>query len=197
MNGFDESTGMRRGSDPGLNTTVALIVVLAAAFAAVCHVKDGNIVHSMAQAQANSVDAWTYYQAKSTRQNIAEAALEQLTAQRDTTANLSPETRAVFDKKIAEQTLRAKQFDAEKNEIKKSADGYQKEHDRLKYRDEQFDAAEACLMTCLALLGVTGLMQKRWLLAVGVFFAVIGMLLGLGGFLGYGFHPNLLVRILG
>src|SRR5512135_3655709 len=112
MNGFDDATGgLRRGSDASLHTTIALIVALAATFTAVCHVKDGNIVHSMAQAQAYSVDAWTDYQARSTKQNIAEAAVEQITAQRDGTPNLTPEARSLFDNRIAEQTATVKQLD--------------------------------------------------------------------------------------
>jgi hypothetical protein len=199
MNGLDEQTfePPRRESDAGLHTTVAVIVALAATFTAVCNVKDGNIVQAMSQAQSNGVDAWSYYQAKSTKQNIAEATVDQIIVQRDATPNLLPETRATFERKIAEHTAKAKQYESEKNEIKKAAEGYQKEYDRLNYRDDQFDAAEACLTLCMALLGVTALTQKRWLLVVGVFFAVIGVMLGLGGFLGYKFHPAMLAKILG
>ena len=39
---------------------------------AIDNVKDGNIGQAMAQAQAKSVDAWSYYQAKGVKQNLAE-----------------------------------------------------------------------------------------------------------------------------
>jgi hypothetical protein len=199
MNEFDEGTGggAPRGGDASLNVTAAVIVVCAVAFGVVCAVKDGNIARSMEQAQANSVDAWVYYQAKSTRQNIAEATVDHLTVQRDVTPSLSPETRGLLDRRIAEQAARAKQYDSEKGDIKQKAEGYQKDYDRLRYRDDQLDAAEVCLTVCVALLGVTSLVQKRWLLALGVFFAVIGVMLGLGGFLGYKFHPEMLAKLLG
>jgi hypothetical protein len=199
MNGLDEQTFEQpaRSVDSSLHTTVALIVALVATFTAVCNVKDGNIVQAMAQAQANSIDTWSYYQAKSTKQNIAEATVDQIAVQRDTIPNLSAEARALFDKKIAEHSAKAKLYESEKAEIKKTAQGYQREYDRLNYRDDQFDAAEACLTLCMALLGITALTQKRWLLIVGVFFAVIGVMLGLGGFLGYKFHPAMLAKILG
>jgi len=61
----------------GLNTTIAILVAVAASFVALCNVKDGNIVQAMAQAQANSVDAWSYYQAKSTKQHIAEGMIDE------------------------------------------------------------------------------------------------------------------------
>jgi hypothetical protein len=199
MNGFDEAMGggAPRGSDASLNVTAAVIVVCAVAFGVVCAVKDGNIARSMDQAEANSVDAWVYYQAKSTRQNIAEATVDHLTVQRDVTPSLSPEARGLLDRRIAEHAAKAKLYDSEKNDIKQKAEGYQREYDRLRYRDDQLDAAEVCLTVCVALLGVTSLVQKRWLLALGVFFAVIGVMLGLGGFLGYKFHPEMLARLLG
>ena len=83
----EDAVEQARGS--GLNTAVALLVTLTAAFVALCNVKDGNIVQAMAQAQANSVDAWSYYQAKSTKQNFAEGMVDQISLQRDTTPGIS------------------------------------------------------------------------------------------------------------
>src|SRR5882672_4760442 len=85
-----------------LNSAVALLVTLAGAFVVLCNVKDGNIVQAMAQAQANSVDAWSYYQAKSTKQHIAEGMVDQLTIQKDTAGGLTPEARVLLDQKIVE-----------------------------------------------------------------------------------------------
>src|SRR5690349_22096386 len=44
----------------------------------------------------------SYYQSKSTKQNLAEGIVDQLTIQRETAPNLTPEARALLDKKIAE-----------------------------------------------------------------------------------------------
>jgi hypothetical protein len=55
-----------------INARVALFVAITATFMALCNVKDGNIVQAMSQAQAHSIDAWSYFQAKSTKQAIAE-----------------------------------------------------------------------------------------------------------------------------
>src|SRR5215467_11638772 len=99
------------GSSPGdgsgskrfnLNALVAISVAITATFTALCNVKDGNIVQAMQQAQANGVDAWAYYQAKGTKLNIAESALDGLRIQRDVATTLTPEARAVLDRKIAE-----------------------------------------------------------------------------------------------
>ena len=59
-----------------INARVALFVAITATFMALCNVKDGNIVQAMSQAQAHSIDAWSYFQAKSTKQAIAESSLK-------------------------------------------------------------------------------------------------------------------------
>jgi hypothetical protein len=179
-----------------LNSAVALSVAISAAFVALCNVKDGNIVQAMAQAQANSVDAWSYYQAKSTKEHIAEGLIDQITIQRDTAPNLSADARNLFDRKIADYTAKAKQYDAEKEKIKQSAEGFQHDYDQLNFRDDQFDMAEASLSLSIALMGVTALTQKRWLLVVGIIFAAFGVLLGVSGFMGYNIHPGFIAKLL-
>ncbi|HEY3594126.1 MAG TPA: DUF4337 domain-containing protein, partial [Polyangiaceae bacterium] len=162
----------------------------------ICNVKDGNIVQGMQQAQANAVDAWSYYQAKSTKLHFAEGMIDQINIERDTFPGLTDESRAKLDKKIVEYTEQTKQFERDKERIKESAEGFQKEYDRLNFRDDQFDMSEASFSVSLALFGVTALTQKRWLLVVAVVFAVFGTLLGVSGFLGYNLHPSFLVKLL-
>lgn len=187
-----------KGKESQLNTAVAVLVSVSATFMALCNVKDGNIVQAMAQAQANSVDAWAYFQSKSTKQNIAESMIDQLTVQRDVGgASLSAEARAVLDKKIADYQAKAKQYDVEKNDIRKQAEGYQKQYEDLNVHDDQFDAAEAGLSIGIALFGVTALTQKRWLLIVAGVFAAFGILIGMAGFLGKNLHPDFLAKLLG
>ena len=185
------------GHRSSINTIVALSVAISASFVALCNVKDGNIVQAMAQAQANSVDAWSFYQAKSTKQHIAEGMVDQITIQRDTMPGLSPDARGLLDRKIGEYTGKAKQYDSEKVKIKESAEGFQHDYDKLNFRDDQFDMAEASLSLSIALMGVTALSQKRWLLVVAGIFAVFGLALGVSGFMGYNIHPSFLAKLLG
>ena len=180
----------------GLNTIIALLVSISATFLALCNIKDGNIVQAMAQAQANSVDAWSYYQAKSTKQHFAEGMVDQIEIERDALPGLTAETRARLDQKIAEYTDKAKLYEKEKETIKESAEGFQKEYDRLNFHDDQFDMAEATLSMAIALFGVTALTKKRWLLMVGAAFALFGVTLGFSGFLGYNLHPAYLAKLL-
>jgi hypothetical protein len=160
-------------------------------------VKDGNIVQAMSQAQSHAVDAWTYYQAKGTKENLAQASAESLAVARDTTRDLAPDGRATYDKKIAEYTARAALYGDEKQKIKRDADNFEHEYDRLNVHDDQFDAAEACLTVCIALFSVTALTRKRWLLGLGLGIMTFGFVFGVSGFLGLGLHPDFLSRLLG
>src|SRR5437016_13023 len=125
------SDAVEKGRESRLNSVVAVMVTVTASFMALCNVKDGNVVQAMAQAQANGVDAWAYYQSKSTKQHLAESMVDQLSIQRDVTGNLSPEGRALVDRKIAEYAAKARLYDTEKAEIKRTAEGFQKQYDAL------------------------------------------------------------------
>ena len=88
-------------------------------------------------------------------------------------------------------------YEREKGEIKQSAEGFQKEYERLNVRDDQFDMAEALTSVAIALLGITALTRKRRLLYVGWTFAGFGIVLGIAGFAGLNLHPDFLARLLG
>jgi uncharacterized protein DUF4337 len=184
--------------ESNLNSLVAVSVAVVATFIALCNVKDGNIVQAMQQAQANGVDEWAYFQAKGTKLNIAESARDALTLQRETVGtSLSPEARALVDKKLADYDAKIRLYEQEKAEIKAKAAGFQQEYDRLNTHDDQFDMAEALASVAIALLGITALTRKRRLLYVAWTFAALGVVLGIAGFAGLGLHPDFLARWLG
>lgn len=170
-----------------INSRVALFVAITATFMALCNVKDGNIVQSMSQAQAHSIDAWSYFQAKSTKQSIAENTLEILKVQ-NTAAN---------NDLIAKYESQIKRYEKEKAEIKAQAEGYQKEYDDINLFDDQFDMTEALLTISIAMLGITSLTQKKWLLYFSTAVSGMGIILGLAAFLKISLHSDLVSRILG
>ena len=185
---------VERAADSRLNSAIALLVSIAATFMALCNVKDGNIVQAMAQAQANAVDQWSYYQAKGMKENLAEATLDQLTLQRELVAD--PRHAALIDQKIASYRAQARKYADEKTAIRKQAEDYQKQYDALNVHDDQFDMSEACLSVTLALFGVTALTKKRSLFIVASVFMFFGILLGLAGFFGWSLHPDFLAKFL-
>ncbi|HET6279793.1 MAG TPA: DUF4337 domain-containing protein [Polyangia bacterium] len=185
------------GRGLNLNTMVAISAAITATFIAVCNVKDGNIVQAMQQAQANTVDAWATYQAKGTKLNISESALDTLRLQQKLTPPATDEARALVARALADYEQKVKHYEADKVELKRAAEGFQQEYDRLNIHDDQFDMAEASTSIALALFAVTALTQKKRLMIVALAFAGVGIVLGTAGFLGLGLHPSFLARLLG
>jgi len=181
-------------ADSRLNSIIAALVAIAATFMALCNVKDGNIVQGMAQAQANAVDQWSYFQAKGMKQNLAEATLDQLQLQRAMLTD--PKFAPMLDAKIAVYAKQVKKYEKEKADIRANAEGQQKEYDRLNLHDDQFDMSDACLSVAIALFGVTALTKKRWLLILAALFMFFGVLFGLAGFFAWGLHPDFLAKFL-
>jgi hypothetical protein len=179
-----------------LNAIVAISVAVTATCSALLHVKDENVSEKMSHVQAKQVDAWAYYQAKGTKLNIAEAALDNLRLERDLTPGLGAEARAILDRKIAAYGDKIRHYESEKAEIKATAEGYEDEYDRLEARDDQFDMAEATASVAIALLGITALTQRRRLLYVAWAFAAVGLIIGAAGFAGLGLHVGFVARAL-
>lgn len=170
-----------------INSRVALFVAITATFMALCNVKDGNVVQAMSQAQAHSIDAWSYFQAKSTKQSIAENTLEMLKLQ-------NPTGNEALIKKYSEQIDR---YEKEKTEIKAQAEGFQKEYDDINLFDDQFDMTDALLTIAIAMFGITALTQKKWLLYFSGIVSLTGIILGLAAFLKISLHSDFISRILG
>ncbi len=169
------------GGSP-LGNIVALLVALAATFVALASVKDRNITLRMNQAQAKAIDTWNYYQAKSMKQNLAEATLDQMTA-------VGGSQDAIMHYK--QQVSR---YDKEKGEVKEEAEGYEKKYEDLNQQHDLFDLCDAAMSVAIALLGVTALTKKRWLLGVASVFLVLGVFFGVAGFLNWPIHPEAAIK---
>jgi hypothetical protein len=113
---------------------------------------------------------WNYYQAKSTKQNLAEFA-----------ATLTPDA-AVRDKFLAS----AKRYEAEKESIKKDAEKLEAEakaanlkSEKSLHPHERLAVSMTLLQIAIALASITVLTQKRWLLGGAGIAAIGGAALGI------------------
>ena len=170
-----------------INSKVALFVAITATFMALCNVKDGNIVQAMSQAQAHAINAWSYFEAKSTKQSIAE----------NTLAMLKVQDPAVNDSVIKKYGELVSRYEKEKVEIKKQAEGFQKEYDDINLFDDQFDMTDALLTISIAMLGIASLTQKKWLLYFAASVSFTGIILGLAAFMKISLHSDFISKILG
>jgi hypothetical protein len=179
------------GHSSGLGSIVALLVALAATFVALASVKDRNITLRMDQAQAKSVDTWNYYQAKSTKQNLAEATLDELMALK----GAAPAAAATeIEKRITDYEKQVKRYEHEKGEVKEEAEGYEHKYESLNQQHDLFDLSDAAMSVAIALLGVTALTRKKWLLGVAAVFLLTGVFFGVAGFMNWGIHPESAIK---
>jgi len=191
MPDIDEAVteAVERADGSRLNSIIALLVAIAATCMALGNIKDGNIGQGMTQAQAKMVDTWSYFQAKSTKQALAEATVDELLALKAATPASSP-THAELDKRIASYRDNVARYEKEKAALKTEAEGYQQQYDTLNLHDDQFDLSDAAFSVSIALLGVTALTRKRWLMGMAGVFLFIGVLFSVAGFLGWSLHPD-------
>ena len=178
---------LEHASQSRINSRVALFVAITATFMALCNVKDGNIVQAMSQAQAHAIDAWSYFQAKSTKQAIAENSLELIKQQ-------SFSNSGDIIKKYEEEIGR---YEKEKAEIKVQAEGFQKEYDDINLFDDQFDMTEALLTIAIAMFGITSLTQNKWLLYFSSSVSLLGIVLGIAAFMKVSLHSDFISKLLG
>jgi len=174
-----------------LNAAVAVTVAILATFLGICNVKDDNIVQGMQAAQADKIDLWNFYQARNIREEIALAAIEQMTVAR---AGRPEAERAGYDASLAKYQAIAKSQNTKKEELKAQAEQAQRTYDKLNYRDDQFDLAAAAIAIAIALLAVTALTHLWWLYWLALVPSVFGLLMGAAGLLGLPFHPDFLIQ---
>jgi hypothetical protein len=179
------------------NSIIAASVAVSATILAIGNVKAGNVVQAMSKDQVEIVDTWAFYQAKSTKQSLAEASLEQLTLQRDSLGAGAGEQSEHYAKVLESYKAKVARYDKEKEELQAKVAELQKDYDALNVKDDQFDIAEALISVGIALFGITALTQKRWMIFVAAVFAGFGVLVSLSGFLGWNIRPEWLVKIIG
>jgi hypothetical protein len=176
-----------------LNPAVAITVALLATFMGICKVKDDNIVQAMQQAQADKLDHWQFYQARNIREEVAKSTLTQLRLQALTA---QPNHQAAFDEQVRAYDALAKEQSQKKAELKAQAEKDQATYDALNFRDDQFDLSDAAIAIAISLLAVASLTQLPWLYVLALLPSGFGVLMGLAGLLGWGIHPDALVKLL-
>lgn len=183
----------KEASAARLNAAVAVTVAVLATFMGICKVKDDNIVQAMQQAQADKLDHWAYYQARTVRADVAEAAVTQLELAR---AGVAPAQAPAYDQAIASARAKAADQLKKRDELKAQAEADQQAYDALNYRDDQFDLSDALLAIAIALLAVTALTKLWPLFFVSLVPTFFGVLMGVAGLAALPIHPDSLIKLL-
>lgn len=180
--------------DKRLNSLVAATVVVLSVFLAVCNIKDGNIVQNMQMQKADEVDSWGEYQGTKLKLGLAEATLVQLRVQ---AAGATPGhvADAIAREMAVQQGVVEKQTKQAAEQLKK-AQAYRPAIEALGLTDDQFDISEAFVSIAIAVAAVSALVASFPLLFLAWGSGLVGIVMGLAGFLGWSIHPTWLVSLL-
>ena len=175
-----------------LTNWVAISVAVLAAFMAVTKIKDDNIVQAMLQAKSDAVDSWLEYESKRIKHHLLELGRDQDIALHETTKVSS----ATLDSQLKHYESEIGRYQKEETDLLKKARGFESQYDTLNYRDDQFDLSDAALSMSIAMLAVTALTKKKWLLCLSLVIGVFGVVMGTAGLAGLKIHPGWLTRML-
>jgi hypothetical protein len=175
-----------------MNSLVAVTVVILSVFTAVSKIKDDNIVQAIQTAKADSVDSWNEYQAARMKLRIVEAANQTIRL----TANLPGlDAEAVAtERKRNDEAIAG--YDASSKTLFGKAKGLEASIEKLNFQDDQFDISDALISIAIAAAAVAALTESWMLLCLAWVSGGTGIVMGLAGFLGWGLHPDWLVKLL-
>lgn len=170
-----EGHGQGHGVGAGFAQWVAIFTAVLATVGAIVSYQGGEaqnealyFKNEAVLKKADASNQWAYYQAKSTKQNLSELAEQLATA---------PEAKA----KYAEE---AKRYKAEKDDIRKKAEGLEKESadadkksQSALHPHERLAQAMTFIQIAISLAAICVLTRKRWMLGVASGAAVIGIVL--------------------
>ncbi len=176
------------GSNKRLNRMVAVTVVLLSVALGLCNIKDGNIVQAMTQSKADAVDTWGEYQATPTKLHLDETAAAQLSI-----LGTGPEV-AAQQVRLASEIAK---YNAESPVLRAKAKAFEDKYDALNVHDDQFDAADALMSIAVSAAAVSAVVESFSVLVLAWVFGGFGVVMGLGGFLGWAIHPAFLASFLG
>ncbi len=126
--------------------------------------------------KTEAANRWAYFQSKSSKQNLAEIAMD-----------LAPseEQKAKYKAKI-------ERYETEKNEIKKEAEALEKESADFDHQSEQqlhqhhrWAQATTALQVSIALAAIALLTRRRWMEGATLAVGGVGVLIGIAAWLHY------------
>lgn len=156
----------------GLSQWVAIFTALLAALGAVVSYQGGQLMDEVLLAKneavlkkAHATDEWNYYQAISTKQHLSELARDLAPPARQ------PEIEAEiakYKKQKTEVRAKAEAFDAESAKANAEAQHLSRPHTGMA-------RALIALQIAISLASITALTRRRWLFAVAIVSALVGI----------------------
>ena len=166
-------------------TYLAITTVLFAVCATLSTFKGGGFSTKSLMNQTMASDQWAFFQAKSTKGYLFELQKERMELDKAILPKTKEgvEAAAKFQDKIDKYDAKIKQYEKDKEEIKKTAETYLSEIANFKQHSSLFGMAVIFLQVAILLSSIAALMKRRpiWFLSLAV--GVVGLFYFIDGFL--------------
>ncbi len=150
----------------------ALTAAVLAVLAALGSLLSGHAANEALVLQTRATDQWSYYQAKSTKEQIYDVSRQVVLALAEAQgAEGSEKTRSALDR-FRSQVAR---YEREKEEIRRKAEGLEAESEHQFHRHHRFATGIAVLQVSIVLASITLLVRRRAMLVAGLTGGVIGL----------------------
>jgi hypothetical protein len=151
----------------------AIVTTILAVSAAIASLKGGGYSTKVQLLTTQQTNAWSYYQAKSTKQHISEA-------QRDVFQIQLALAKGAAERKVISPVLDhyqadIKRYDKEKGEIKAQAEQLGKDADSYKRHSGDFGLAVMLLQIAIMLNSVGVVIKKQFMWFIGIVFGAAGL----------------------
>jgi len=189
---IDVAQEAAEGAEDRLVSAAAVAIALLATFMAFCGVKGDNTDYAIIQENADAMDQWAMYQAKSMKGYMFELQRDAFQAQMAVAGpGLSAAARRELTGMVQGYETTISRYEGEKEEIKLTAERHEKARDALNDVANKLDLAEVFLSLAVALMAITILTKRRWLFGMSVVPGLLGVLLGLAALAGLPFSVPL------
>jgi Domain of unknown function (DUF4337) len=159
----------------------ALTAAVLAVLAALGSLLSGHAANEALVLQTRATDQWSYYQAKSTKEQIYDVSRQIVLALAEARgAERSEKTRSALDRFRSH----VEQYEREKEEIRRKAEELEAESEHQFHRHHQFATGIAVLQVSIVLASITILVRRRALLVASLAGGVIGVVFLALGLLG-------------
>ena len=168
--------------EPWLNY-LALTTIIFAVAATLSTFKGGGYSTRSMLSQEQASNKWSYYQAKSIKQNVYETQQGLLELEIKRIPQTDKQNIVAYQAKIDDFGKSIKRYDDEKNGIKKDAEKLETVRDEAQLHSKAFGMAVIFLQISILLSSIAALIKRKylWYLAIGT--GVFGLLYFANGFL--------------
>lgn len=159
---------------------VAVTTTILAVLTAIAASRGGACTATTQILTAVETGQWSYFQAKSIKQNLREAQKDQLETMLLAPANT--EQRTLLENKLKEVSSEIIRYGQEKEEIRATAEGTGRKNATVARRGNQFSFAVVFFQIGIMLSSVSALLKRKEMWLAGVLFGLVAMVFLANGF---------------